>query len=108
MRSYSGGELLLLPRAKLFAYTALACSVGRPTPRFLEQHLASGRLQFYDGDVTAPSSWEGLEAAHGADFTHVVSAAALTPTALEEQARPVRGLLNCSFVMAVLLQSLDT
>lgn len=57
---------------------------------FLADFIADGRVAFYDGDVTSPSSWAELEAAYGAGFTHVVSAAAITPTDAEELRAPAR------------------
>lgn len=69
---------------------------------FLGAFISSGRLGFYDGDVTSAASWEMLEQAHGNRFTHVVSGAAITPTEEEERRNPSRimevnlqGTLKC-------------
>lgn len=60
--------------------------------RYLAAGIASGRLAFFNGDVSSPVSWAELEAEHGTDFTHVVSGAAITPTVAEEAGCPTKVL----------------
>lgn len=55
--------------------------------RFLGPFVESERLALFDGSVTDKGDWDRLTARHGG-FSHVVSAAAITPSLDEEKANP--------------------
>ena len=54
---------------------------------FLGPYIDKGTLEYINGSVTDPSSWESLMAR---PITHMVHGAAVTPTADEEKANPSR------------------
>lgn len=58
------------------------------------RYLEAGRLEFHQGSVSNPASWESLASVHGTTFTHIVSGAAITPTRADEEA-------NAQEIMAV-------
>ena len=69
---------------------------------FLGCFLATGRLSFFDGDVSSSESWILLEQFYGIEFTHVVAGAAVTATREEEAINPSKiidvnliGTLKC-------------
>ena len=71
---------------------------------FLARCVGEGRMEFFEGSVTDRADWDALAATDGGKFTHIVSGAALTPTASEEQASGgisailsvnLLGLMNC-------------
>ena len=51
-------------------------------------------MEFHQGSVSNPASWESLASVHGTTFTHIVSGAAITPTRADEEA-------NAQEIMAV-------
>jgi nucleoside-diphosphate-sugar epimerase len=54
---------------------------------FLGNFMDAGTLEYVNGSVTDPASWQALESR---PITHMIHGAAITPTPEEEQANPSR------------------
>jgi nucleoside-diphosphate-sugar epimerase len=54
---------------------------------FLGKFIDAGTLEYVNGSITDPKSWEALEAR---PITHMIHGAAITPTPAEEQDNPSR------------------